>query len=86
MAKYLRERGLSIASMVLVVLTMVAAFGSQQQVARADGKGSCDENCSCYGSVDKKVGCSASGCGSACNTCPASTMCTVNSQDPPPGD
>ena len=81
MAKYFRERGFSIVSCLLVALSIIAAFGSQEQLAYAGSKGSCNTNCSCYG-LSGPSACAAANCGSTCNTCPASTICTVNAQNP----
>ena len=75
MAKYLRECGLSVASILMLVLTSVAAVGSQLQVGGVHAL-LCTTGCSCFGAVDKKVACAADGCGSSCGVCPASTYCS----------
>lgn len=83
MAELLHKRGSSIAASVLIVLSIIAALGSQLQIAHAGTGGTCKSNCSCYGGSTGAY-CRAVNCGSGCTAC-QNTVCN-GSQNPPPGD
>lgn len=71
------ERGLSLLSFPLVLASLIVVVLGSIQPAKAGGAG-CTDPCSCYGGG--LTYCHIF-CGSGCNSCPASTLCSVNSQN-----